>query len=254
MVGRSSSNMPRPVVALACGSRSTTRVAIPRAVAAPARPRAMVVLPTPPFWFTTATTGTSATLSGARLARNGPSPVRRPQRHAPRPQGLVALQEIGATSSTVPDRARLRHRSDDRGAARSDDAEVAIMTRGPLEGYGVLVTGGGTGIGGRAPRARGRRCRGDDLRPHRGQARSTRPGASPRSPPAGIGAPRGRRRHRRGRASEAAMAAATEATGDARRGGRERRWRRRAWGRTTCKTPTSSSACCTSTCSARCSA
>jgi hypothetical protein len=48
-------------VALAWGSRSTTRVRIRRCIAAPARPRTTVVLPTPPLRLSTATTCTSTT-------------------------------------------------------------------------------------------------------------------------------------------------------------------------------------------------
>ena len=44
----------RAAVALACGSRSTTRTLRPRSQAAPAIPSSVVVLPTPPFWATTA--------------------------------------------------------------------------------------------------------------------------------------------------------------------------------------------------------
>ena len=50
------SHTPSPVVELACGSRSTTSTRRPCAAAAAARPSETVVLPTPPFWFTTAVT------------------------------------------------------------------------------------------------------------------------------------------------------------------------------------------------------
>ena len=46
---RSASKMPSPVVALACGSRSTTSTDLRAAPNAEASPRATVVLPTPPF-------------------------------------------------------------------------------------------------------------------------------------------------------------------------------------------------------------
>src|SRR5438445_2215760 len=46
--------MPRPVVALPCGSRSTSRVGRSASARPAARLTAVVVLPTPPFWFTTA--------------------------------------------------------------------------------------------------------------------------------------------------------------------------------------------------------
>src|SRR5690606_17445891 len=43
--------MPRPVLALPCGSRSTIKTRSPIAASAVARLIAVVVLPTPPFWF-----------------------------------------------------------------------------------------------------------------------------------------------------------------------------------------------------------
>src|SRR5258707_15804444 len=43
--------MPRPVLALPCGSRSMTRTRRPTAASAVARLTAVVVLPTPPFWL-----------------------------------------------------------------------------------------------------------------------------------------------------------------------------------------------------------
>ena len=51
------SQTPSPLVALAWGSRSTTSTLAARCGAAAASPSATVVLPTPPFWFTTATIG-----------------------------------------------------------------------------------------------------------------------------------------------------------------------------------------------------
>src|ERR1700704_748777 len=63
--------MPRPVEALPCGSRSTISTFSPIAARAVPRLIAVVVLPTPPFWFARARTrGTRcrsvmAALSGA---------------------------------------------------------------------------------------------------------------------------------------------------------------------------------------------
>src|SRR5205809_7806675 len=45
--------MPEPMVALPCGSRSTTRVRRPSLARPAARFTVVVVLPTPPFWFAT---------------------------------------------------------------------------------------------------------------------------------------------------------------------------------------------------------
>src|SRR5215212_957322 len=48
--------MPRPVLALPCASRSTISTARPLAARAVPRLMAVVVLPTPPFWFAIAST------------------------------------------------------------------------------------------------------------------------------------------------------------------------------------------------------
>src|ERR1700689_4945250 len=47
---------PTPLLALPCGSRSSRSVARSAAATLAARFTAVVVLPTPPFWFTTAIT------------------------------------------------------------------------------------------------------------------------------------------------------------------------------------------------------
>src|SRR3712207_4489043 len=56
--------MPNPVLALPCGSRSTTSTARPVAPSAVPRLIAVVVLPTPPFWLAMASTRAWATGSG----------------------------------------------------------------------------------------------------------------------------------------------------------------------------------------------
>src|SRR5919109_3791330 len=48
--------MPSPVLALPCGSRSIIRTLLPQAASAVPRLMAVVVWPTPPFWFAIATT------------------------------------------------------------------------------------------------------------------------------------------------------------------------------------------------------
>ena len=45
--------MPSPVEAFPCGSRSMHTTSAPRSASAAARLTAVVVLPTPPFWFAT---------------------------------------------------------------------------------------------------------------------------------------------------------------------------------------------------------
>src|SRR5262245_22091076 len=52
---------PSPAVALACGSRSISSVSTPRAASSAPRLMAVVVLPTPPFWFAMAMTRVIAT-------------------------------------------------------------------------------------------------------------------------------------------------------------------------------------------------
>src|SRR5580698_5392382 len=52
----SSRGKPRPLVLLAWGSQSMRRVLRPSRARAAARLMAVVVLPTPPFWLTTAMT------------------------------------------------------------------------------------------------------------------------------------------------------------------------------------------------------
>src|SRR5437588_11998492 len=59
---------PRPEVELACGSRSTSNAGWPASARAAARLIAVVVLPTPPFWLTTATTGISVVANILGLA------------------------------------------------------------------------------------------------------------------------------------------------------------------------------------------
>src|SRR5262245_13623604 len=62
--------MPNALDAFACGSRSTSSVARSEAAIEAARLTAVVVLPTPPCWLTTAKTraGGAAWLAPARLS------------------------------------------------------------------------------------------------------------------------------------------------------------------------------------------
>ena len=52
--GRLRLSTPQPIVALPCGSRSTSSVLAPCSVREAARLTLVVVLPTPPFWLATA--------------------------------------------------------------------------------------------------------------------------------------------------------------------------------------------------------
>src|SRR5262245_4087971 len=68
--------MPRPVLALPCGSRSTTRTRRPQAASAVARLIVVVVLPTPPFWLASArmrVTGTDVAMLSASCTRDLPN-------------------------------------------------------------------------------------------------------------------------------------------------------------------------------------
>src|SRR5947208_5083979 len=74
--------MPSPDVAFACGSRSMTSARSPASARQAARFTAVVVLPTPPFWFATAYTrpGTRSGYSGERTLPRDPGPSREARR------------------------------------------------------------------------------------------------------------------------------------------------------------------------------
>src|SRR5690349_21992634 len=63
--------MPMPVEALPCGSRSISSTRCPVAAKAVARLIAVVVLPTPPFWFATAIRIMRASAPGPAAAHPG---------------------------------------------------------------------------------------------------------------------------------------------------------------------------------------
>src|ERR1700761_5324171 len=92
MVGR-----PRPLVALACGSRSTSSTRAPRSARHAERLTDVVVFPTPPFWFATAIIFIGGASLGARsrLNRNDwrPPGARLPGHRA---------REIAAVASISP--------------------------------------------------------------------------------------------------------------------------------------------------------
>jgi hypothetical protein len=67
----STCSTPRPLVALACGSRSTSRTFFPSSARAALRLIEVVVLPTPPFWFATAIIFTRAVLGMERRVARG---------------------------------------------------------------------------------------------------------------------------------------------------------------------------------------
>src|SRR5208283_2426013 len=81
---------PQPMVALPCGSRSISSTRLLVAVKDAARLTAVVVLPTPPFWFATAMTRFMLYLDpAARAAPHVPGPERVPQYAARRPAPAV---------------------------------------------------------------------------------------------------------------------------------------------------------------------
>src|SRR3546814_17056886 len=90
--------MPSPVEALPCGSRSIISVRQPVAASAVARLIAVVVLPTPPFWFATAIL---IILFLAFSARYGPARPITGWRHrfsyVPREPDFALAAEIGRT-------------------------------------------------------------------------------------------------------------------------------------------------------------
>src|ERR1700737_1186535 len=109
MVGRSaapSRRRPRPLVALPWGSRSTTSTRFSEAASEAARFTAVVVLPTPPFWFATARIRAMAP-SGA--VREGAAVTRARAGDQPAPDQLDR-----ATPSTI-----LRRGSDNRSLRRA---------------------------------------------------------------------------------------------------------------------------------------
>src|SRR5262245_61174251 len=65
--------MPRPVLALPCGSMSMRRMLLPQAASAVPRLIAVVVLPTPPFWLAIATTRPSCGGLGLTITRTADS-------------------------------------------------------------------------------------------------------------------------------------------------------------------------------------
>src|ERR1700679_1944444 len=84
---------PRPLVALACGSRSTSSTRAPRSARQAARLTEVVVFPTPPFWFATAIIfiGGASLSEERRLNRNDCRPL--PAGHDANDFHAVALRQ-----------------------------------------------------------------------------------------------------------------------------------------------------------------
>src|SRR3954463_5453708 len=81
--------MPRPLVALPCGSRSTSRTRFSATASEAARFTAVVVLPTPPFWFAIARTDpmSEPPHDGASVRRSRRTTQDRPRANAGVPRG-----------------------------------------------------------------------------------------------------------------------------------------------------------------------
>ena len=101
---------------LPCGSRSIRSVGLPRRARAAARLMAVVVLPTPPFWFAIETIIGDADCKHRRRCRQGD--LRNPLFWAGSAAGLGAAAACRATSCTCPCR-RDRGSRATSGAARS---------------------------------------------------------------------------------------------------------------------------------------
>src|ERR1700752_706939 len=71
LAATSSAAMPRPEVAFAWGSQSTSRTRWPRSGRAAPRLMVVVVLPTPPFWLATAMILVGTTIDYARRTAGG---------------------------------------------------------------------------------------------------------------------------------------------------------------------------------------
>src|SRR3989339_2282279 len=106
---RGCGSTPRPLVALACGSRSTSKTRRSAAAMDAARFTAVVVFPTPPFWFATATIRAMAgLLVGAQFRRTidqSPDSLARQitrKRQAPAiPPGLGLRFGVGMDGRTI---------------------------------------------------------------------------------------------------------------------------------------------------------
>ena len=126
--------MPAPVVALPCGSRSTSSTRRFIAVRLAARLTAVVVFPTPPFWFTIARIRVTVARHHDQVAfrieaghrergRRDDAHRRRQQRRSPRPETRPSSR------SSCPPGARCRA-LDSTNVARSEKAREMTMSNG----------------------------------------------------------------------------------------------------------------------------
>ena len=117
---------PRPEVAFACGSRSTTSACSPASARHAARLTAVVVFPTPPFWFAIAKTvlAQPQSSSGRRTLRRGrlraiPGRLGKPggvgatlgRTSTPASSSGCAASDSGSRRATAPDPRSARHRA-----------------------------------------------------------------------------------------------------------------------------------------------
>src|ERR1017187_1016263 len=130
----SSRATPSPPVALDCGSQSISSVGRPSSASAAARLIAVVVLPTPPFWFTTAITLDVATAVATAAAMAAATAV-----------GPEAIFDCDWRSGTVQQEAYRAMGARGKPQACAEDVlpvENLWMVAGCCEGIGGSAQGG----------------------------------------------------------------------------------------------------------------
>src|ERR1700733_150489 len=161
-MARSVRAIPRPVEALPCGSRSTSRTFSPTAARAVARLIAVVVLPTPPFWLAMARMRVCASPGGGSASAMSGCGSDTAEIGDPEDAGAGTRPAGNHFNAHVPLRRRFRQFGLDIGALRKQ-AGAAWCEQWRGEGQklrqrsgrgGGGWTWGGGGGGGRGARAR----------------------------------------------------------------------------------------------------
>src|ERR1700737_2913710 len=140
MVGRSaapSRRRPRPLVALPWGSRSTTSTRFSEAASEAARFTAVVVLPTPPFWFATARIRAMAPSGAVREGAAVTRARRGSDNRSPRPARPPLFHVERAGGGPAGSLAVLRHRREPRRALLPGNRRVR-STAGSSEGAALV--------------------------------------------------------------------------------------------------------------------
>src|SRR6266404_980347 len=125
--------MPTPLVELLCGSRSSSRTDLPRLPRDAARFTAVVVLPTPPFWFATAMTRPTST-SPWRLAGALPQAMANRKFHVKQSTACVRFSPLVRT--------RPLHEAPRLG----DDTTASRLFRSPRYPFGPWVLCASTAV------------------------------------------------------------------------------------------------------------